>query len=330
MKSALTIIIPTFNRLNYLKKLLKFLALEEKIYNENINLIVLNNCSTDGTKDYLHEFSSKKPHWKFINNESNIGTDRNMVKGIKYVKTKYCWIIGDDDLPLTGTISSINKLVKKESIGLVYITPYWDKNIYKINTKKQVYSFSYLTNYELAEKAHIFTTFISSWIFNIDFLKKKDSSLKIIDNFVGSYFSQLSWILQILSKKQLKFLVSNGDYIMATTDNVHPYRVLNTFLFSFPEIVNKLLDDAKLIDIILRNYCLRYLPRLIFSVNTGVFFHSTDKEKKVKISKYLSKYPEFKYFCKPAFLISKFTPTFIAKFISKIFRLIKKLNFNSN
>ena len=133
-----------------------------------------------------------------------------------------------------------------------------------------------------------------------------------------------------MSKKQLKFLISNGDYILATTDNVHPYSVLNTFLYSFPEIVNKLLEDIKLIDIIIKNYCLRYLPRLIFSVNTGVFFLSTDKAKKVKISKHLLRYSEYRFICKPVFLLAKFTPIYFAKLISKLFRFIKKLNLKLN
>tara|TARA_B100001109_G_C18784858_1_gene437168 strand:+ start:55 stop:1047 length:993 start_codon:yes stop_codon:yes gene_type:complete len=329
MTNPLTIVIPTFNRINYLSKLTKFLSNEEYLYKENLNVIILNNCSEDDTKKHLEDLSKQKPHWKFINNEVNIGSDANMVKGIQNVKTNYCWIIGDDDLPLSGTIHSILENLKRIEIGLIYISPYWTKNIYDIKTKSKINSYQKISNYNLAKKVHVLTTFISSWIFNVDILKKNDPELNFIKGNIGTYFSQLSWILPLLSNNECDFYISNGDYILATTGNTHPYKVLESFLFSFPEIVNKLLDDAKLIDIIIKNYCLRYLPRLIFSVNTGVFFHTTDAKKKVKISKYLLKYPEYQFICKPTFLLSKFTPIYLARFFSKLFRLIKKLNFKS-
>lgn len=64
----LSIIIPVLNNLKYTKNCVeKLLALDKNIY----EIIVVDNCSTDGTKEYLSSLSND--NCKFIFNEINTG-----------------------------------------------------------------------------------------------------------------------------------------------------------------------------------------------------------------------------------------------------------------
>ena len=100
----LTIIIPTYNRSNYISKLLG--NLQEQISGEEdkVKVLILDNCSNDSTKSKVEKFTNFNNHFNYIKNEFNIGPDGNFLKGYKNVFSNYFWFIGDDDLPRKGFI----------------------------------------------------------------------------------------------------------------------------------------------------------------------------------------------------------------------------------
>ena len=59
--NILTIVIPTFNRVNDLENLLNNLVKQKKISKINFDLIVLNNNSEDGTKKLLEKYKKNIP-----------------------------------------------------------------------------------------------------------------------------------------------------------------------------------------------------------------------------------------------------------------------------
>ncbi|WP_119328671.1 glycosyltransferase family 2 protein [Cysteiniphilum halobium] len=93
-KILFTIVIPTFNRLNFLKRALNS-ALDQTY--ENIEIIVLNNASTDGTKQYLNEIASKYKQIKVVHHAMNIGFTKNIQQIKNYVHGKYMSVLSDDD-----------------------------------------------------------------------------------------------------------------------------------------------------------------------------------------------------------------------------------------
>lgn len=68
----LSICIPTYNRLKYLKELLPGLIAQIDAAQEGaVELVVSDNVSTDGTADYLKAI--KRDYFRFWTNESNVG-----------------------------------------------------------------------------------------------------------------------------------------------------------------------------------------------------------------------------------------------------------------
>ena len=87
------IIIPTYNRADYLK-----IAIES-VFNQtykDFQLYVLDNCSTDNTAKLMESYSSSQ--LTYIRNKENLGFIGNLNKALQTGSSEYFQIFHDDDL----------------------------------------------------------------------------------------------------------------------------------------------------------------------------------------------------------------------------------------
>ncbi|MBQ0033647.1 MAG: glycosyltransferase family 2 protein [bacterium] len=118
MSAMLSICIPTYNRLKYLKELLPgLLAQIDAVPEGTVELVVSDNVSTDGTADYLK--SIKRDYFRFWTNETNIGGDRNFLKCIREAKGDYVWLVGDDDLVAPDAVARVLQFIEERRPGLL-------------------------------------------------------------------------------------------------------------------------------------------------------------------------------------------------------------------
>ena len=111
----LSLCIPTFNRVNYLRELLPFLFAELAVVNQTsiqVELLISDNASTDGTESYLEGLSC--PGLKIFRNANNIGGDRNFLACVERASGEYVWLFGDDEMLEPGGIGRILALLAKE------------------------------------------------------------------------------------------------------------------------------------------------------------------------------------------------------------------------
>lgn len=96
-KPLFTVVIPTYNRVGYLK-----LALESACNQtyENLEILVFDNGSTDGTRVYLGEISKKIKNIHVLYNERNLGFSKNIAQISAHVNGKYLVVLCDDDMLL--------------------------------------------------------------------------------------------------------------------------------------------------------------------------------------------------------------------------------------
>ena len=114
----LSICIPTFNRLPYLKEAIDALLPQiEKTMPGQVEFLVSDNCSTDGTADYLAAIQSNR--LRFWTNEVNIGGDRNFLKCISEARGDYVWLVGDDDLIAEDGVARVLTAIEREHPDLV-------------------------------------------------------------------------------------------------------------------------------------------------------------------------------------------------------------------
>ena len=111
-----SIIIPTFNRSNYLK-----MAIDSALSQTypDIEVLVLDDCSTDQTANLARAYSNVK-NLRFITNEQNIGFVQNWNKGVSLASGEYIKILGDDDILDNNCIAEQVKILNEHpDVGVV-------------------------------------------------------------------------------------------------------------------------------------------------------------------------------------------------------------------
>ena len=108
MKKLLSIIIPTFNAEKTIQTAIASLL---KIKNQDlIEIIIVNDCSTDNTFKVLNNYSD---HIKILNLDKNVGCGLARNKGVKIAIGQYISFLDADDIYLLEDLSFFNDLVSK-------------------------------------------------------------------------------------------------------------------------------------------------------------------------------------------------------------------------
>jgi glycosyltransferase involved in cell wall biosynthesis len=87
-----SVIIPTYNRADYLKIAIDSVLAQTYIFFE---LLILDNCSTDHTANMISSYTD--PRIKSIRHQANIGVIPNWYYGMHWAAGEYFSILGDDD-----------------------------------------------------------------------------------------------------------------------------------------------------------------------------------------------------------------------------------------
>lgn len=89
-----TVIIPTKNRLPLLKRAIESV---KKQTCTNIEIIIIDEASTDGTKEYLAALQQTDPFVKVVFNSKSLGAAQSRNLGIELAKGEFVAFIDDDD-----------------------------------------------------------------------------------------------------------------------------------------------------------------------------------------------------------------------------------------
>ena len=100
MNNSIIAVVVTYNRKDDLA--LNLDALYHQSYPLDM-IVVVNNCSSDGTKDFLEKESKQRDNLKVINMKKNVGGAGGFYEGTRqaYLKNAdYIWLMDDDGRPL--------------------------------------------------------------------------------------------------------------------------------------------------------------------------------------------------------------------------------------
>ena len=137
-KYKLSICIPTFNRKIFLEKLLE--SILHKINTSDVEISISDNCSTDGTEQYIKDLQEVYKNITYFKWKKNEGVDKNILKAVEIAAGEYIWLMGSDDLVPDNAIDQI-----KGSLGL--------NDIILIGRKEVTYNLKFIKNkYYLDEK----------------------------------------------------------------------------------------------------------------------------------------------------------------------------------
>lgn len=115
----LTIAVPTYNGAKTIRDMLEFLLPQ---VDERVEVLVLDNCSTDETPDIVSEYQKRYPFINSIRNQENIGPDRNFLNAYQKSKGKFVLLLSDDDVLIENKLKSIlDFLEANPQLALVYL-----------------------------------------------------------------------------------------------------------------------------------------------------------------------------------------------------------------
>lgn len=126
----LSICIPNYNRLDKLNNLLSIIIqnINSNRLNKKVEICISDDCSEEDPGFTINKKMQEYPDVAicYRRNKLNMGMDYNFLQSVLMANAKYCWIIGNDDLPTNTGITNIIAILErflKESIDFV-VTPF--------------------------------------------------------------------------------------------------------------------------------------------------------------------------------------------------------------
>ena len=117
--TKLSVVIPVYNAEKYIRQCLDSILTKQKIA---LEVICVDDCSTDGTPDILKEYEDKYENVTVIRNETNLyaGTCRN--KGLMAAKGQYVHFLDSDDYVVDNVYEKLYTLAKENDLDWVKTT----------------------------------------------------------------------------------------------------------------------------------------------------------------------------------------------------------------
>lgn len=112
-KTYLSICIPTYNRIEKTFQLVKSILSYD---GNDIEVIVVDNCSTDSTQDLLKTINDSR--FKYLRNKEAIGGMPNILNSMTYASGEYVLLCLDKDYILPDKISQFIEQLKRSNLSV--------------------------------------------------------------------------------------------------------------------------------------------------------------------------------------------------------------------
>lgn len=125
--SIVSIVVPTFNRLSRLRRSLDKIARNVSLPHD---IIVIDGCSTDGTREWL----DKQGELRTILESEREGAVKAFNKGFRAAEGRYVMWLNDDAHPLAGSVEAAVEMIERPDladVGMVAFYHNWhrDRNV---------------------------------------------------------------------------------------------------------------------------------------------------------------------------------------------------------
>lgn len=118
VENLVSIVLPVYNGERYLASAIE--SVLNQTY-QNIELILVNDCSTDSTEEIIKSYASKDPRIVYLKNEVNLKLPASLNRGFSAAKGQYLTWTSDDNLYMpTALARMVEFLDQHPKAALVY------------------------------------------------------------------------------------------------------------------------------------------------------------------------------------------------------------------
>lgn len=227
----LAITIPTYNRGELLGILLDSIARDFPVWPADLEVVVLDNASTDDTRAQVQRRIDGGIPVRLIANATNIGMDGNLAACFDATTAKYLWQIGDDEVLHRGGCRYVLEFCRHNEFGLLHIEcvgftkgQQSEQFARTIPHRVDVRSMDSLAMFR---QANIYLTFISSNVINRQAVRHHDPAFDPKTE-LNTFLPQLAWIYGVLKATHRHFHVRTPLF-SALGGNTSGYRLVEVF-----------------------------------------------------------------------------------------------------
>lgn len=227
----LAITIPTYNRGELLGILLDSIARDFPVWPADLEVVVLDNASTDDTRAQVQRRIDGGMPVRLISNATNIGMDGNLSACFDATTAKYLWQIGDDEVLHGGAGRYVLEFCRHNDFGLLHI------ECVGFAKGRQPEQFARaipetvhvraVDSSEMFRRANIYLTFISSNVINRQAVRRHDPAFDPKTE-MNTFLPQLAWIYGALKAAPRHFHVCTPLF-GALGGNTSGYRLVEVF-----------------------------------------------------------------------------------------------------
>jgi glycosyltransferase involved in cell wall biosynthesis len=274
-KPLLSICIPTYNRANLLESALFALVPQIRMFENIVELIVSDNCSTDNTEQVVKKIQELIPI-RYYRNAQNEGFGCNIFHLTdELAEGEFAWLLGDDDLVRPdGVKKLLDVLNSHHEIDYVFmnVTCKEPKERPKLDSIESV---SILDSFDLlpAKAKNLEDRYIEKWEELID--------PEIDDVFLGAMMCS---VFRLSIWRNYRLELNMNDEILSSLENSYPHvvKLANTMMgrksyyIGYPAIIT-FFGEQKWIGYVPMIYLVRLQEILDLYLRLGVDIKQVEK-----------------------------------------------------
>jgi glycosyltransferase involved in cell wall biosynthesis len=133
--SLLSICIPTYNRAALLRECLDSILVSARGYEDQVEIVISDNASTDDTHAVVAEFQRQCPQVCYHRHTANIGAENNFYVAAQIATGEYLWLFGDDDKMLPNAIPVVLRHLQQSYDLIISNFSVWTNDLSAVKLK---------------------------------------------------------------------------------------------------------------------------------------------------------------------------------------------------